>query len=51
LALARQLGQRCGTFWRPFSAKNRCSPAEKMNESLQSRQVSVRSSYTAFVLR
>ena len=50
LAFARQLGQRCGTFWRPFSAKNRCSPLEKMKASPQSRHVSVRSSYTASVL-
>jgi hypothetical protein len=32
-----------------FSAKKRCSPAEKMNASPQSRQVSVRSSYTLSV--
>jgi hypothetical protein len=51
LALARQLGQRWGTFTSPFSAKNRCSPPEKMKSSAQSRQVSVRSSYTASVLR
>src|SRR6185503_10994020 len=51
LALARQPGQRWGTFWSPFSSKKRCSPLEKMKLSPQSRQVSVRSSNTEFVLR
>jgi hypothetical protein len=50
-AFARQLGQRWGWFTRPFSAKKRCSPPEKMKLSLQSRQVSVRSSNTVAVLR
>ena len=50
-AFARQLGQRWGMFCRPFSAKKRCSPPEKMKPSAQSRQVSVRSSYPASVLR
>src|SRR6185437_15039082 len=50
-ALARQLGQRWGTFCSPFSAKKRCSPPEKMKSSAQSRQVRVRSSYTVSVLR
>src|SRR2546426_485720 len=50
-AFARHIGQRWGTFWSPFSAKKRCSPPEKMKLSPQSRQVRVRSSYTASVLR
>ena len=46
LAAARQLGQRCGSFWRPLLAKNACSPDENRNSSEQSRQKSVRSWYT-----
>lgn len=46
LAAARQLGQRCGSFCKPLLAKNACSPDEKRNSSLQSRQLRVRSWYT-----
>ena len=45
-ATARHDGHRCGSFSRPLLAKNACSPAEKVNSSEQSRQVSVRSWYT-----
>jgi hypothetical protein len=36
----RQLGQRFGSFTKPFWAKNSCSPAVKTKVLLQSRQVS-----------
>jgi len=42
-ATARHDGHRCGSFSNPLLAKNACSPAEKVNSSEQSRQVSVRS--------
>ena len=45
-AAARHAGQRWGSFSRPLLEKNACSPLEKTNSSEQSRQVSVRSSYT-----
>jgi hypothetical protein len=45
-AIALHDGHRCGSFSRPLLAKNACSPAEKVNSSEQSRQVSVRSWYT-----
>jgi hypothetical protein len=46
LAAARHAGHRWGSFSRPLLEKNACSPLEKINSSEQSRQVSVRSSYT-----
>ena len=42
---SEQAGQRLGSFWKPFCAKNSCSLAEKTNSLPQSRQVRVLSSY------
>ena len=45
-AIARQDGQRWGSLVNPLLAKKACSPAEKLNSSVQSRQVRLRSWYT-----
>jgi hypothetical protein len=46
LAIARHDGHRWGSLVNPLLEKKACSPAEKVNSSVQSRQVRLRSWYT-----